>query len=113
MSLTGTMTGDGTFYATGLGACGITNHDSDFIVAVSKLLYDTYPGYAGPGTNPNDNPICGKQIEATYQGKSVRVTVVDRCEACACGSLDFSPAAFNTIGDPAVGRLHGVTWNYV
>ena len=33
----------GTFYATGLGACGITNNDSQHIVAVSHLLFDTFP----------------------------------------------------------------------
>ncbi len=33
----------GTYYATGLGSCGITNSDSDFIAAVSHELYDNYP----------------------------------------------------------------------
>lgn len=35
--------GPGTFYATGLGSCGITNSDSDYIVAVSHELYDKFP----------------------------------------------------------------------
>ncbi|KAG8695158.1 hypothetical protein FRC08_008004, partial [Ceratobasidium sp. 394] len=30
-------TGEATFYGTGLGACGITNKDSDFIAAASQL----------------------------------------------------------------------------
>lgn len=104
------MSGDGTFFATGLGACGKTTSDDDFIVAVSMDLYDTFPG---AGANPNLNPVCGKKIEAHYQGKSVLVTVVDRCVGCACGALDFSPAAFAQLADFGVGRLHGVTWNYV
>jgi hypothetical protein len=33
----------GTFYGTGLGACGITNNDNQHIAAVSHLLFDTYP----------------------------------------------------------------------
>lgn len=33
----------GTFYDVGLGACGVTNVDTDYIVAVSTTLYDTYP----------------------------------------------------------------------
>ena len=58
--VSGTHTGDGvvyfltmlpdfslffiaTFYATGLGACGITNTDSDFIAAASHELFDTFP----------------------------------------------------------------------
>ena len=32
-----------TYYTTGLGACGITNTDSDYIVAVSHDLFDNYP----------------------------------------------------------------------
>ena len=33
----------GTYYATGLGACGITNTDTDYIAAVSHTLFDNYP----------------------------------------------------------------------
>jgi hypothetical protein len=98
--MTGVQTGQGTFYdgtfppvsfvrrlinqhpTAGLGACGITNKDSDFIVAVSWRLFDNYPyvtatplslrtmlicsscsGYNK--VNPNTNPICGKRIRAT------------------------------------------------
>ena len=32
-----------TWYETGLGACGITNSDSDLIVAVGHGLFDAYP----------------------------------------------------------------------
>lgn len=32
-----------TFYMTGLTACGVTNKDTDYIAAVSHLLFDTYP----------------------------------------------------------------------
>ncbi|KAH9809749.1 RlpA-like double-psi beta-barrel-protein domain-containing protein-containing protein [Melampsora americana] len=93
-------------YGTGLGACGITNNDQDYICAVSKLLFDSFPA---PGGNPNENAICGRKIHATYKGRTVTVTVTDRCEACAVHDLDFSPKAFNDIGDPNEGRLHGMT----
>lgn len=104
----GTQTGEATYYDTGLGACGITNTDTDYIAAVSKLMFDTYPGYAGG--NPNLNPICGKRVTASLNGKSVTVTITDRCEACAVTDLDFSPTAFNQIADFAVGRARGMTW---
>jgi len=78
------------------------------IVAVSHLLYDAYPGYRLG--NPNNNPVCGRNITATYQGKSVTVEVTDRCEGCELTDLDFSPGAFDKIADPAIGRLDGVTW---
>jgi len=106
--LCGTQTGQGTYYATGLGSCGITNADTDYICAVSHLLYDTYPDY--DGTNPNNNPVCGKKITATYEGKQVTVTVTDRCAACNLTSLDFSPSAFENLADLGVGRLFGMTW---
>ena len=78
--LSGSNSGDGTFYATGkyllllsfrvisdvfigLGACGITNSDTDYIVAVSQELFDSYPGYSG--ANPNKNPVCNKKIKAS------------------------------------------------
>jgi len=106
--MTGTQTGDGTFYATGLGACGITNKDTDHIAAVSHLLFDTYPGYKGG--NPNNNPICGRKVIATYKGNSVEVEITDRCTGCAITDLDFSPAAFDLLADEALGRIHPVTW---
>ncbi|KAJ8456703.1 hypothetical protein ONZ51_g11962 [Trametes cubensis] len=109
--LTGTQSGDGTYYATGLGACGIVNHDTDYIAAVSHLLFDNYPGYNG--VNPNNNPVCNRQIKANYQGKSVTITVTDRCTGCAVTDLDFSPSAFSQLADFAVGRLHGMTWEWV
>ncbi|KAI0778552.1 RlpA-like double-psi beta-barrel-protein domain-containing protein-containing protein [Trametes elegans] len=109
--MTGTQTGQGTFYATGLGSCGITNSDTDYIAAVSHLLYDSFPGYTGG--NPNNNPVCGRKIKATYQGKSVTITVTDRCEACDTTDLDFSPAAFDQLADESVGRISGVTWDWL
>jgi len=33
----------GTFYSTGLGACGITNNDGQDIAAVSHLFFDSFP----------------------------------------------------------------------
>jgi hypothetical protein len=107
--LAGTQSGQGTFYETGLGACGITNTDSDFICAVSEVLFDNYPGY--DGVNPNTNPVCNKQITAFYQGKSVTVTVTDRCTACDETSLDFSPSAFSQLADQSLGRID-ITWNW-
>lgn len=110
-SSSGTFTGQATYYDTGLGSCGITSSNSDYIVAVSHLLYDGFDGYTGG--DPNSNPICGKNIKANYQGKSVTVTVVDRCTGCALRDLDFSPTAFTQLADQSLGRLSGMTWSFV
>ncbi|KIM81775.1 hypothetical protein PILCRDRAFT_8449 [Piloderma croceum F 1598] len=103
--------GDGTYYQTGLGACGEYNSDTDYIAAVAAQTFDSFPG-AGP--NPNNNPICNKLIQANYQGRSVVVAITDRCGGCTGGAdLDFSPAAFGQLADLSVGRLHGVEWDYI
>ncbi|EIW81913.1 plant expansin [Coniophora puteana RWD-64-598 SS2] len=106
----GTQKGDATYYTPGLGACGQTSTSDDLIVAVSHSLYDTYPGYKG--TNPNNNPVCGRKINAHWGGKSVTVKVVDRCTGCAVTDLDFSPAAFKHLSPLSAGRLHGMTWTW-
>jgi len=105
--LTGTQSGQGTFYETGLGACGITNNDSDYIAAVSQLLFDSFPDYNG--VNPNDNPVCNKKVTASYGGKSVTVAITDRCTGCQIGDLDFSPSAFSALADESLGRID-ITW---
>ncbi|KIK70644.1 hypothetical protein GYMLUDRAFT_32684 [Collybiopsis luxurians FD-317 M1] len=102
-------TGQGTYYDTGLTSCGQTYTNSDLIVALSHLFYDTYPGAT---VNPNNNPVCGKKLTAHYQGKSVQVTVADRCTACQMYDLDFTPTAFQTLAGLSVGRISGVTWKF-
>ncbi|PIL26472.1 hypothetical protein GSI_12230 [Ganoderma sinense ZZ0214-1] len=105
MALTG---GDATYYNTGLGSCGVFNTDADFIVAVDIHTIQSFPG---AGTNPNLNPMCGRQMKVTAaNGKSVTVTVEDTCPTCAVGSVDLSPVAFQQLADLAVGRLHNVSW---
>ncbi|KAF8994182.1 RlpA-like double-psi beta-barrel-protein domain-containing protein-containing protein [Cyathus striatus] len=101
--------GDATYYNAGLGACGIWNSDADYIVAVSAQYFDTFPGYASG--DPNSNPLCGRYLQANYQGRSVTVRITDRCVGCAYGDIDLTPAAFQQLADQSVGRLHGVTWN--
>jgi hypothetical protein len=108
--MAGTQTGQGTYYGTGLGACGITNNDGQLIAAVSHLLFDTYPGY--DGANPNKNPVCGQKVIATYQGKSVEVAITDRCVGCEITDLDFSPTAFDMIAKKSVGRISGMRWRW-
>ncbi|KIK68117.1 hypothetical protein GYMLUDRAFT_36947 [Collybiopsis luxurians FD-317 M1] len=106
-----TYSGDGTFYAPGLGACGLTNTSTQMIAAIGHTAFDTFPGAT---VNPNLNPICGKSVKATYGTKSVTVQIVDRCAGCAGEyDLDFSESAFALLADPAVGRIHGVTWEYI
>ncbi|KAG9300490.1 hypothetical protein G9A89_010117 [Geosiphon pyriformis] len=98
------FSGDGTYYNPGLGACGETNSEGDLIVAINK------PQWGNP-SNPNNNPICGKQVQVSGPKGSVIATIKDECPECAYGSLDFSPAAFDKIADRSAGRVH-ITWDF-
>ena len=37
---------------------------------------------------------------------------MDRCEGCKYWDLDFSPAAFNVLADPNLGRVD-VQWEFL
>ncbi|KAI1756410.1 RlpA-like double-psi beta-barrel-protein domain-containing protein-containing protein [Xylaria castorea] len=83
------FTGDITYYQPGLGACGETNSDSDAVVAMSP---EQYTGN------------CGKSITITKDGKTATAKVVDKCPACASGSIDVSSTVFESLVDLSVGR---------
>jgi len=104
----GGFTGDGTFFETGLGACGITNTDTDFIVAVSMIRFD-----AVSTGNSNTNPLCGKKVSISFGGATATATIVDRCVGCAEDSLDMTPALFQVFASLGVGRIHGLRWGFV
>ncbi|PBK66791.1 barwin-like endoglucanase [Armillaria solidipes] len=94
------FTGDATWYTPdgGSGACGTTLQNSDNIVALSN---DQYAG----GVH------CGKVITASYEGKSVDVTIRDLCPGCGSNGIDLSSSAFQQLAGLDVGRIQ-VTWDY-
>ncbi|XP_076958348.1 EG45-like domain containing protein [Bidens hawaiensis] len=47
-----------------------------------------------------------KAIRDACTGKTVDVTIVDRCEACSANVLELSQEAFATIARPALGRVN-------
>ncbi|KAI0971158.1 RlpA-like double-psi beta-barrel-protein domain-containing protein-containing protein [Xylaria arbuscula] len=103
-----TQSGDLTYYAPGLGACGVTNSESDAIVALSQELFDQYT----PNGNPNLNSLCGRQIQINLGGNSVVVTVEDRCTGCAYNDLDVPIAVFSQLADPNLGRVE-MSWSWL
>ncbi|KAI8948454.1 RlpA-like double-psi beta-barrel-protein domain-containing protein-containing protein [Xylaria longipes] len=90
------FTGDITYYAPGLGACGETNSDSEAVVAMSPAQY---------------TGNCGKSITITKGGKTAKAKVVDKCPACASGSIDVSSTVFQSLVDLSVGRTT-VSWSF-
>jgi hypothetical protein len=109
----GPYEGDLTYYAPGLGACGITSSSSENIVAVSHILFDSVQS----GSDPNSNPLCGRRLRAkrVKEGageRSVDLTVVDRCTGCAQTDIDVSLSVFNKLADEDLGRVL-VTWSWL
>lgn len=94
-------------FTPGVGACGTLSSSTDPVVSVSSALFDSYPGQAS--TNPNDNPICGRTIQITYNKiRTVNVTVVDRCEDCDEWDVNLSPTSFADLAEVGEGRLEDV-----
>ncbi|GFF25696.1 allergen Asp f 7 [Aspergillus udagawae] len=104
----GPYSGDLTYYNPGLGSCGITSTDSDMICAVSHVLFDA----ASTGSNPNANPLCGLKLRLRRGDTSVDVKIVDRCVGCKVKDLDVSPAVFEKLADPDLGRVT-VEWSWL
>ncbi|CAG8487866.1 9672_t:CDS:2 [Paraglomus occultum] len=89
--------GQGTFYNVGLGACGQTNSDDEYVAALNVAQWGSPP-------NPNKAPFCGKKATISGPSGTVTVTIVDLCKSCKNGDMDLSPAAFSKIADLSEGR---------
>ncbi|KAL8703604.1 MAG: hypothetical protein Q9201_003229 [Fulgogasparrea decipioides] len=105
--------GDGTFYnpSVGFGSCGHQNSDSDLVAALAQSTMRLY----NP-SNPNNNPLCGHKVrvwETSKPSNTVTVAIMDTCPGCTHSNfdLDLSPAAFNKLANPAVGRIK-ISWEF-
>ena len=100
-------TGDITYFTPGLGSCGVTNTESDMIVALAEDMMT-----AAGGANPNDNPYCGRSITMTHGGVTATATIEDTCPGCSGAGLDLTPTLFEKFADLGVGRVSGVQWSF-
>ncbi|KAL2171324.1 hypothetical protein VTG60DRAFT_3211 [Thermothelomyces hinnuleus] len=91
--------GEITYYALGMGSCGIDDSgkdNSDNIVAVSSALM---------GAQSNGNPMCGKTITVKANGKTAQALVHDKCPSCAANNIDASEKLFlELFGSLDIGR---------
>ena len=101
--------GDATHYQPGLGSCGEQSDSSEMVVALPHSLFDSKMG----GSNPNNNPLCGKKVKASFDDKSIEVKVVDRCPGCGENDLDLSPTAFQKLAPLGKGRLKNMKWHFL
>ncbi|KAF9453787.1 hypothetical protein P691DRAFT_812400 [Macrolepiota fuliginosa MF-IS2] len=88
-----------TWFHPGQGACGGHNGDSDFIVAISHLIW-------------NNGAHCGDSITITYEGKSVQATVVDECMGCDSDHIDLSPGLLHHIAGPGTDMISDGSWSF-
>jgi len=103
-----------TYYSPsqGMGACGpgpngYIYQDSDMVVAVSHLMMGSL------SSGDEENPLCWQKLKIynPATGETNSAMVVDKCAGCAGPQdIDLSPTLFDTLGDPGVGRYHGVQW---
>ncbi|KIR77076.1 hypothetical protein I306_06014 [Cryptococcus gattii EJB2] len=92
--------GRATFYDVGMGACGISNVASDYIVALNSNQYGS--GYPGPQ--------CGRSITISYNGVQVAATIEDECPTCPYGGLDLSKGLFDRFADENLGVFYMTWW---
>jgi expansin (peptidoglycan-binding protein) len=100
-----THTGKATYFAVGLGACGWTNTDSDFIVALNQAQYEA-----------NNGANCGQGLKITNPatGKTAIAAVADMCPGCSDGSLDMSPSLFSYLSDGNMDEgVFQMSWNFL
>ncbi|CAG8439362.1 1379_t:CDS:1 [Dentiscutata heterogama] len=92
----GTYSGEGTFYAVGLGACGQVNNNEQMVAALPAQQFD----------HLTSKKACGSTAVVERGGKHVTVKIIDRCAGCQLGDIDLSPAAFQELASPKEGRVH-------
>ncbi|KAI9463788.1 expansin family protein [Russula earlei] len=93
-----THSGRGTWYYPGLGNCGGTNNQNQFVVAIAKSFYDQ--------TNGSN---CYKNVQITHNGQTVSAQIVDSCQSCGPNDLDMSPATFKALAPLSVGVIP-ISW---
>ncbi|GAB7327119.1 hypothetical protein MBLNU13_g11037t1 [Cladosporium sp. NU13] len=59
-----------------------------------------------------DKQACGKCINVHYQGKSVKVQVLDKCVGCPQGALDLWAGAFEVLAPLDTGVIQA-SWEFV
>ncbi|KAF2965524.1 hypothetical protein GQX73_g8044 [Xylaria multiplex] len=107
--------GDITYYALGLGACGYDDSSVDKtgnIVAISHLDWYSRGSGTSLGLDMPNHPWCDQTITITANGKSTTALVHDICPSCASGSIDVSESVFmDLFGSLEAGRT-SASWSF-
>lgn len=107
--------GDITYYALGLGACGYDDSGLDLsqhIVALSHVDWYNRGSGTSLGIDMPNHPWCDQTITITAGGKSTTALVHDICPGCAEGSIDVSESVFDALfGGLGAGR-EPASWSF-
>ncbi|KAK2768702.1 hypothetical protein FQN54_000558 [Arachnomyces sp. PD_36] len=95
--------GQATHYIAGTGSCGRThNGEVEDIVALSA---------ATMGNLANNNPNCGREVTVTYNGKTARGKLWDKCGGCGPNDVDLSNHMYAQLAPLGTGRIN-VDWSW-
>jgi hypothetical protein len=96
--------GDLTYYAVGLGACGFDDSGKDRSTNIVALSHELM------GPLSNSNPFCGRTITISANGKTTTCQVRDKCMGCAVNDIDVSEAAYIEIFGSLESGRRNVQW---
>jgi hypothetical protein len=104
--------GDMTVYDpnNGYGACGTQIPNSDFSAALSHEIWGA-DQWGNDGLN--HNPNCGRRVRVTWNGRTVDVTIKDKCMGCKAGDIDLVRAAWNQITGNRAGDRLKASWTFI
>ncbi|KAI9218772.1 RlpA-like double-psi beta-barrel-protein domain-containing protein-containing protein [Blastocladiella britannica] len=107
--LTGSNSGEMTYYDVGLGACEATNSNTELVVALNS------PDF-GPAWPARSSAACRTCVRITSpQNPSAAplvAKIVDKCPGCKAGDIDGSPAVFTHFFPEGKGRFT-INWTAV
>ncbi|KAF9792448.1 RlpA-like double-psi beta-barrel-protein domain-containing protein-containing protein [Thelephora terrestris] len=93
------VSGQFTYFAVGMGACGKQNVESDMVVALNTPLWD-------------GGSHCFETVTIVINGITLQAQIVDRCENCGSGDLDFSVGLFHAFGGTDAQGVMSGTWSF-
>ncbi|KAB5590098.1 Rare lipoprotein A-like double-psi beta-barrel protein [Ceratobasidium theobromae] len=96
---------------TAVGACGWFNVDADPVGAIGTSLFQEMM----VDDNPTHNAACGKDVEVTWQGKSVNIKIVEKCTGCGYDDIILSLDSWKELVDGRTEgmNLTGVSWKFI
>ncbi|TBU32299.1 RlpA-like double-psi beta-barrel-protein domain-containing protein-containing protein [Dichomitus squalens] len=86
-----------TYYDAGENACGSTDSNTAYIIALSPAQF-------------NNGAHCYKKVTVEYDGQQVEATVTDECPGCQGTQADLSRPLFAHLAPTDEGVIYGNWW---